>query len=307
MRIAVVGAGAVGCFYGARLARAGHDVAFVARGATLDALRAHGIAVTSTLGSFGVRVRAESDPAAVGVADLVILAVKTYSNSQALPLVKRLVGPETAVLPLQNGVDSADQLAAVLGPAPVLAGTTYIGVTATAPGVIEHVGTVRRIVFGEAFGDRVVTDRVSRIHDALSGADVESETAADSRVPVWEKFIFLAPIAGLTAAARLPIGPAWAQPAFRHAYDLAMAEIEAIARHDAIPVAADVREQKMKYLDAVPGTMRTSLMVDLSSGRPLELDALIGTVIRRGRSAGIATPVASAIYGILSPFELGAR
>jgi 2-dehydropantoate 2-reductase len=171
--------------------------------------------------------------------------------------------------------------------------------------VIEHVGTVRRIVFGEAFGDRVVSSRVERIHQALADADIQSETASDSRVPVWEKFIFLSPIAGLTAAARLPIGPAWAQPAFRNAYEAFMGEIEAIARHAGIPVAPDVRAQKMRYLESAPGTMRTSMMVDLASGRPLELDALIGTVLRRGREAGIPTPVAATVYGILKPFEDG--
>jgi 2-dehydropantoate 2-reductase len=210
------------------------------------------------------------------------------------------------VLSLQNGVDSADELSAVVGQAPLLAGTTYIGATLVEPGVVEHVGTVRRIVFGEAFGERTITARVSRISATLSGADIQAEAAADSRIPIWEKFIFLAPIAGLTAAARLPIGPAWAQPAFRETYDRAMAEIEALARHDGIPVAADVRAQKLRYLDASPPTMRSSMMVDITSGRPLELEALVGAVVRRGRAAGIPTPVMATIHGILKPFEHGA-
>ena len=150
MRIAVIGAGAVGGFYGARLAQAGHDVTFVARGANLDAIRARGIRVKSGLGDIALAVRAESDPARIGPVDLVVVAVKTYSNPQALPLVAPLVGPGTMVLPLQNGVDSADQLAAIVGPGPVLGGTTYIAVTLVEPGLIEHVGSVRRIVFGEA-------------------------------------------------------------------------------------------------------------------------------------------------------------
>jgi 2-dehydropantoate 2-reductase len=306
MRIAIVGAGAVGGYYGARLAQAGHDVTLIARGANLEAIRAEGVRVRSAAGAFAVPVRAESDPALVGPVDLVVLAVKTYSNQQALPLVPPLVGAATAVLTLQNGVDSADELAAVVGRAPVLAGTTYIGATLVEPGVIDYIGTVRRIILGEAFGDRVVTDRVSRIREALAAADIQADAVADSRIPIWEKFIFLAPVAALTAAARLAIGPAWAQPAFREAVNAAMAEVEALARHAGVAVAADVREQKMRYLDASPPAMRSSMMVDITSGRPLELEALVGTVVRRGRAAGIATPVLAALYGVLKPFENGA-
>lgn len=306
MRIAIVGAGAVGGYYGARLAQAGHDVTLIARGANLEAIRARGLRVRGAAGDLVVSPRAESDPSRVGPVDLVVLAVKTYSNPQALPLVPPLVGPGTAILPLQNGVDSADQLAALVGQAPVLAGTTYVAATLVEPGVIDYIGTVRRIVFGEAFGERVVTDRVSRIREVLSAADIQADAAADSRVPIWEKFIFLAPIAALTAATRLPVGPAWAQPAFREAFDRGMAEVEALARHAGVPVAADVRAQKLRYLDASPPTMRSSMMVDITSARPLELEALVGTVVRRGRAAGIPTPVMATLYGVLKPFENGA-
>ncbi len=306
MKIAVVGAGAVGGYYGARLAQAGHEVTLIARGANLEAIRAGGMRIRGAGGEVTVPVGAESDPSRVGPVDLVVFAVKTYSNPQALPLVPPLVGPDTVVLPLQNGVDSADELSAVAGREHVLAGTTYIGATLVEPGVIDYIGNVRKIVFGEAFGDRVVTGRVARLREALAAADIQAEAAADSRVAIWEKFIFLAPIATLTAAARLPIGPAWAQPAFRDAFDAAMAEIEALARHAAVPVAADVRAQKMRYLDVSPPTMRSSMMVDITSGRPLELEALAGTVVRRGRAAGIPTPVMAALYGVLKPFENGA-
>ena len=306
MRIAIVGAGAVGGYYGARLAQAGHEVTLIARGANLDAIRERGMRIRGAGGEFTVPVRAESDPSCVGPVDLVVFAVKTYSNPHALPLVPPLVGPGTVVLPLQNGVDSADELAGVAGREHVLAGTTYIGATLVEPGVIDYIGTVRKIVFGEAFGDRVVTDRVSRLREALAAADIQAESAADSRIAIWEKFIFLAPIATLTAAARLPIGPAWAQSAFRDAFDAAMAEIEALARHAGVPVAADVRAQKIRYLDISPPTMRSSMMVDITSGRPLELEALAGAVVRRGRAAGIPTPVMAALYGVLKPFENGA-
>jgi 2-dehydropantoate 2-reductase len=306
MRIAVIGAGAIGGFYGARLARAGHEVTFIARGANLEAIRVRGVRVRSPLGDIAVAVSAQEDPARVGPADLVIVAVKTYSNREALPLVVPLVGPGTMVLPLQNGVDSADEVASLVGRGPVLGGTTYIAATLVEPGVVEHVGTVQRILLGEAFGDRVVTPRVERVRSALAEADIQADAAADIRVPLWEKLIFLAPIAGLTAAVRLPVGAAWAHAEFRDVYSRAAAEIEAIARHEGVGVAADVCEQKRRYLDGAPGTMRTSMMVDITSGRPLELEALIGSIVRRGRTAGISTPVVSALYGILKPLERGA-
>jgi 2-dehydropantoate 2-reductase len=306
MKVAVIGAGAVGGYYGARLAHAGHDVALIARGAHLEAIRANGFRVHSAAGNLVARVRAESDPSRVGPVDLVLFAVKTYSNKDAVPLLPPLVGPGTAVLSLQNGVDSADELSTIVGREPMLAGTTYIGATLIEPGLVEYVGSVRRIVFGEAFGEPTVTERVSLVREALAGADIQAEAASDSRVPIWEKFIFLAPIAALTAASRLPVGQAWAQPAFRETCDRAMAEVEALARRAGIPVAADVRAQKLRYLDASPPAMRTSMMVDITSGRPLELEALVGAVVRRGRDAGIPTPVMSTLYGILKPFEHGA-
>jgi len=158
---------------------------------------------------------------------------------------------------------------------------------------------------GEAFGERSVTPRVERIREALAEADVQAEASADIRVPLWEKLIFLAPIAGLTAVARLPVGPAWAHAEFRDAYDRAAAEIEAVARHEGVAVAGDVREQKHRYLDNSPAGMRTSMMVDVAAGRPLELEALLGTVVRRGRAAGIPTPVVATLYGALKPLERG--
>jgi 2-dehydropantoate 2-reductase len=305
MRIAVVGAGAVGGYYGARLAQAGHEVVFVARGANLEAIRKNGICVRSQLGDITVRARAESQAPAVGHVDLVILAVKTYSNADALRLLPALVGPATSVLTLQNGVDSADEIAAVVGPRPVLAGATYIIATLSEPAVIVHTGSVRRIVFGEAFGQRTITARVSEIERVLREADIQAEAVADSRVPIWEKYIFLAPFAGLSAAARLPLGPLWQVPEFRASYDRAMAEVEALAQADGIPIDPDVRAQKMRYLDASPGASRSSMMMDVLAGRAIEVEALLGSVVRRGRARGVPTPIMEALYGVLKPLERG--
>jgi len=306
MRIAVVGAGAVGGYYGTRLAATGNDVAVVARGANLEAIRASGLSVRSALGDVTVRVRAEQDASRIGFVDLVFFTVKSYSNPEALRHLPPLVGPNTAVLSLQNGVDSAEDLAGVVAREHVLSGATYIIASLASPGVVEHTGPARRIVFGEAFGARVRTRRVAEIESVLAAADIQAEGVADARVPIWEKFIFLAPFAGLTAAARLPLGPLRAQRSFRRAFDRGMAEVEAIARAEDIPVAPDVREQKMAYLDQAPANSRSSMMMDLVAGKPIEIEALPGAVVRRGRAAGVATPVFEALYAVLKPFERGA-
>lgn len=299
MRIAVLGAGAVGGFYGARLARAGHEVSLVARGRNLQAIRTSGMSVRSQLGDFVVYPAVESDPAAIGATELVLVAVKTYSNAGALPLLRPLVGPATVVLTLQNGVESAADVAAVVGEDHVLAGATYIGVSLEGPGQVVHVGSARRIVFGEAFGPPRVTERAGRIAEALRGADIDAEAVADSRAALWEKLVFLAPLAALTAASRLPIGPLRSGAEFREAVMRAMREVEAVARAEGVALAADVCEQKLAYMEASPPTMRSSLMMDLVAGRPTEVEALVGAVVRRARGHGVPTPAMQTLYAVL--------
>jgi 2-dehydropantoate 2-reductase len=299
MRIAVLGAGAVGGFYGARLARAGHEVSFVARGRNLEAIRTGGITVRSGLGDFVVFPNTESDPASIGTVELAIVAVKTYSNAEALPLLRPLVGPGTAVLTLQNGVDSPAEVASVVGDAHVLAGTTYIGVSLEAPGRVQHVGTLRRIVFGEAFGPAGITERVRRIEEVLRGADIEAEAVADSRSALWEKLVFLAPLAALTAASRLALGPLRAGSEFAEAVTRAMREVEAVARAEGARLPADLCEQKLAFIQASPPAMRSSLMMDLVAGRPTEVEALLGGVVHRARRHGIPTPAMQTLYAAL--------
>lgn len=305
MRIAVLGAGAVGGFYGARLARAGHQVSFVARGHNLEAIRSSGMTVRSELGDFVAYAAAESDPAQVGTVELAIVAVKTYSNGEALPLLRPLVGPGTVVLTLQNGVDSAAEVAEVVGEDHVLAGATYIGVSLEAPGRVLHVGTARRIVFGEAFGPACITERVGRIEEVLRAADIEVEAVADSRAALWEKLVFLAPLAALTAASRLPIGPLRADPEFREAVARAMREVEAVARAEGAALPADVCERKLDYIDASPPAMRSSLMMDLVAGRPTEVEALLGGVVRRARQHAVPVPAMQALYAVLGVHASG--
>ena len=307
MRIAVLGSGAVGGYYGAKLARAGHDVTFVARGAHLAAIRERGLEIRSPMvGDFTVKARAEEDTAKIGPVDLVIVAVKAYDNPTALPLIRPMLGDTASVLTLQNGVDSVAEVAAIAGEPRVIGGTTYIATALTAPGVIEQNGTHRRIVFGEVFGDLPrLSERVQRIHEAFAGADIQSEPTGDGRVPIWEKFIFLAPTAGFTGAARLHVGPLRTDPFIREQYFNACREIEQIARAEGVPVASDMMGKISTYVDGIPATMRSSLLIDLSQGKRIEVETLLGSVVRRAQRAGVAAPVNATLYAVLKPYAQG--
>jgi 2-dehydropantoate 2-reductase len=207
---------------------------------------------------------------------------------------------------VQNGVDSPGQVAAVAGEARTLGGTTYIATALEAPGLIVQTGDHRRIVFGEVFGALPrVTDRVTRIHEAFASADIQSYAVGDGRVPIWEKFVFLAALAGFTGAARLPIGPVWGDPFTKTMFLAGCREIEAVARAEGVPVAADVVDRIVPYVDAIPGSMRSSLLIDLQQGKRIEVEALQGTVVRRGAALGVPTPIISTLYSVLKLHAAG--
>jgi 2-dehydropantoate 2-reductase len=307
MRVAVLGSGAVGGYYGAKLARAGHDVTFVARGAHLTAIRERGLHIKSSeLGDFVAHGAAEEDTSKVGSVQLVLVAVKTYDNPTALPLLTPMLGRDTTVLTVQNGVDSPNDVAAIAGEERTLGGTTYIATALESPGLIVQTGTHRRIVFGEAFGDLPrVSGRVNQIHEVFSDADIQSVPVGDGRVPIWEKFVFLASLAGFTGAARLPIGPVWSDPFTRAQFLAASREIESLARAEGVPVAPDVVDRMIPYIDAIPGSMRSSLLIDLQQGKRIEVEALQGAVVRRAQKRGIPTPIVSTLYAVLKLHAAG--
>jgi 2-dehydropantoate 2-reductase len=306
MHFAILGSGAVGGYYGAKLAHAGQRVTFLARGAQLKAMRERGLLVWSPLGDFIVKAEAEGDPAKVGPVDVVLLAVKTYDNDTALPMLKALTGPQTVVLSLQNGVDSVEQVAAVVGESATLGGPTYVATALAAPGLIEQTGTHRKIVFGEAFGDRTaVSARVARLGEILAAADIEVETVPDARVKIWEKFIYLSPFAGFTGSTRLPIGPLWADPHIRRQLLAAMSEVMAVARAEGVSVAPDVVDRTVSYMAGIPGTTRSSLLIDLQQGKRIEVEALQGSVVRRGGRLGVPTPIMATLYAVLKPHAAG--
>lgn len=307
MRCAVVGAGAVGGYYGAKLAAAGCDVSLVARGAHLNAITQRGLWVWSPLGDLVVHPRVTANPADVGQVDVVLYAVKTYHNGEALPLLTPLLGPDTVVLTLQNGVSSPDDVARVVGADRVLAGPTYIATALRAPGLIEQTGTHRRIVFGEVFRPgSEPSPRVRALADLLTGADIQAEPVADARVPLWEKFTYLAPFAAVTGAARQPAGVVWSTPALRATIDAAFAETEAVALAEGITMAVDLRDRIHRYMDALPPGTRSSLLIDLQAGRRIELEALAGDVVRRGARLGVPTPVMATLAATLTPYVNGA-
>ena len=302
VRFAVVGAGAVGGYYAARLAHAGFDVAVLARGAHLEAMRARGLWVWSPLGDLVVRPRVSADPAEIGPADVVLYAVKTYDNATAL----KLLGPHTLVITLQNGVSSAADVGVVVGADRVLAGPTYIATALRAPGLIQQTGTHRRIVFGEVHRPEAEPSaRVMAIAEQFRRADIQAEPVADARVPLWEKFIYLAPFAAVTGAARQPAGVVWSTPPLRATLEAAFAETEAVARAEGVAVAPDVLDRVRGYMDALPAGTRSSLLIDLQAGKRIELDALAGDVVRRGAALGVPTPVMATLASTLAPYVGG--
>ena len=238
--------------------------------------------------------------------ELAIFAVKAYSNEQALPLLAGVVRARGVVLTLQNGVDSVDEIARFVSPDRVLGGSTYVATALAAPGVVEQTGTHQRIVFGEvAASSGRVSERVARLHEAFAGADIHSEPVPDARVPIWEKFCYLAPFAAFTGAARQPIGPLWSDATTRRAMVAAFEEVAAVARAEGVVLPDGVVDRISAYLDTVPGTTRSSLLIDLQQRKPIEIEALAGTVVRRAARLGVAAPILSALYAVLRPHANG--
>jgi 2-dehydropantoate 2-reductase len=308
MRVAIVGSGAVGGYFGAKLARHGQDVTFIARGAHLAAIRDRGLRIVSPkLGDFVVQAAATADTASVGPVDLVLFTVKNYDNREALTLLSPLIGPDTAVLTLQNGVDSVDDVAAAVGESHVLGGTTYVATALEEPGVIVQTGVHRSIIFGEVFGDRTrISSRVRAIADIMGPADIIVTAVADGRVPIWDKFVYLAPFSGFTGAARLPIGGIWSEPQVKEMFYAAAREIAVLAALEGVTISPDRFERLTEYMNTIPPTTRSSLLIDLEQGKRIEVEALQGAAVRRAARHNLPLPVISTLYAVLKPWAQGA-
>lgn len=307
MRFAILGSGAVGGYFGAKLARAGQDVTFIARGAHLEAIRTRGLEVKSAkLGDFVVHSPAESDTAKIGPVDVAIVSIKAYDNATALPMLKPLVGPDTVVLTLQNGVDSVDEVAAIVGEAHVLGGTTYVATALEGPGLIVQTGVHRSIIFGEVFGDRSrVSPRVQAVADILATADIQVTAVPDARVPIWDKFVYLVAFSGFTGAARLSIGHVWKFPHVQEMFYATSREVAAVAKAEGVTISADRFETLKEYMDNIPFTTRSSLLIDLEQGKRIEVEALQGAVVRRAAKHGVPVPITATLYALLKAWESG--
>ena len=298
MRIAVIGAGGVGGYFGGRLAHAGEDVVFIQRGAHLEALQRSGLSVSSPLGDFAVpKVRAQADAAGIGPVDVVLVTVKSNHTGQAAALARDLLGPDTAVISLQNGIENEDRLAAVLGRAQVAGGVAYILSLIEAPGRIRHSGQTARMLFGELDGRP--SARLEAFRDACAQAGIDAELSADITAALWAKFAVICPHSGMTALTRMPIGPVRTDPDCRALLEACAREVIQLAAARGVILPPALIENPCAFFDRVPADMTSSLHHDVTHGKPLELEWLNGAVVRLGREAGVATPVNHFIYAAL--------
>jgi 2-dehydropantoate 2-reductase len=306
MRIAIMGSGAVGGYFGGLLARAGQDVIFIARGEHLRAMRERGLRVESVHGDFTVApVQAAADPAAVGPVDNVLFATKTWQIEDAARAMLPLIGPDTTVLPLHNGVDAAERTAAIIGAGHVLGGVCYVGSELVAPGFIRQVSQFRRVAAGELSGP--VTPRVERIVAALRDAGAVAEAANDIQRVRWTKFAFIAPFSAVGAVSRVPAGEIVTNPETRSLTRQAVAEVEAVARARGVALDADVTSKTMAFIDNLNPIQLASMQRDMLEGRPSELESIVGIMARLGAELGVPVPVFDFCYAALLPQERRAR
>lgn len=305
MRVAVIGTGGVGGYFGGRLAQAGHDVAFVARGRHLAALRERGLVLESGLGNAVIRnATFTDDVAAIAPCDVVMLCVKLWDVEAAAPMVASLVAKGGVVIPFQNGVDAPAVLQRALGVARVLGGVAYIAATIRDMGMIAHTGTMARLVVGAFAGGNAQVAAAFR--DACAAAGVNVELADDIQRALWEKFCFLAAMSGCTALARQPIGVIRADPDLRAAFEAAMREAWTLGRARSVALADDYVERQMTFTDGLPAAMRSSMLNDLVAGNRLEAPWLSGAVARMAVESGTAAPVSATLYAAMKPYLAGA-
>ncbi len=305
MRIAVVGAGGTGGYFGGLLARAGQDVTFIARGAHLEALRARGLTVESKLtGTFTVPVQATDAPSEVAPVDLILFCVKTYDTDTAAESIRPLIRPDTMLLSLQNGIDNEERIARAAGYTSRLGAVAYVVSAIKAPGVVAQTAGPGKIILGELSG--VASARTERLRDVLQRAGIAVEVHPDIRVVLWQKFLFICAFSGVTAVTRLPIGTILADSVTSVFFRGTSEEVEAVVRAGGIDLPADCVEQAMATAAAAEPWAHGSLYHDLAGGRRLELESLNGEVVRRGREYGVSTPLNFAIYAALRPYLAGA-
>jgi 2-dehydropantoate 2-reductase len=300
MKIAMMGSGGVGGFFGGRLAHAGYDVSFIARGAHLAAMREHGLTIENEpQGDIRVaKVRATDDPAQLGRVDLIIVSVKLWDTESAARQIKPLLGPGTGVLSLQNGVIKDDILRRELGDAAIMGGVGYVATYISRPGVIRQTGTMQRVVLGEYDGSK--SPRATFLHGALVRAGVDAELSDDVRRAIWEKYSFLVGLSATTTSMRMPIGPIRKNPQTRAFLHELIRETVAVGRAYGVALPEDYAESRLAFADGLPADMTSSMHHDLERGNPLEVNWLSGGVVQLGAAKGIPTPANRAVCDILA-------
>ena len=299
MDIAVMGAGGVGGYFGGLLARAGHNVTFIARGPHLEAIRSNGLWVESgNDGVFTVPGNATDDPASAGLQDLVLFTVKMYDNDDAIHAIAPMVGPDTIVLTLQNGIDNGERLVEVYGAERVMIGSAYLEGRISEPGVVTQGGPG-----AASFGERTIgiSERGERLYQVFSDANWRVDLLENMTGMLWKKFAYLSGSAGVCAASGCAYGELRSVPETRAAIEAAIAEALAVGDAAGAPLEPDSLEWSMNALDNFPATGMASLAKDFAEGRPVELEGLTGVVIRMGREHGVPTPVNNALYAVLKP------
>jgi 2-dehydropantoate 2-reductase len=305
MRIAAMAAGAVGGYFGARMADAGHDVFFIARGAHLAAIEKNGLKIESVHGDLHLpKPNVTDDPAQVGPVDIVLFAVKLWDTEQAAQAARPLMGPDSRLITFQNGVDSLDRVSAVLGADRTVGGATYIATTIAAPGVVKHSSQFARMVVGRP--DKKPDAKLQAFVDAAKAAKLDIALSADIVRELWQKFIFLTAMAGSTASLRSAIGPIRADPELRGFFRALMEEAFAVGKAKGVALDHAYIDERMTFvMDKVEPGMKASMAHDLERGNRLELDWLAGKVRALGRQYGVATPASDTVYTVLKLNRMG--
>ena len=306
LRIGVYGVGSVGGYFGGRLAQAREEVIFIARGAHLEAIQQNGLRVESVKGDFHISpAQAEADPAAVGHVDIVLVGVKAWQVPEAALAIRPLVGAGTVVIPLQNGVEAMDQLAAVLGAEHVAGGLCRISSLIAAPGLIRHVGVEPHIAFG--WPDGHPDPRLEQLRDAYARVGVSAEIPSDIQIEVWAKFVFIASISGVGAVTRSPAGVMRSLPETRRLLEAAIQEVATVGRAHAVKLPESVEQRTLQTIDSIPPATLASMQRDIMDGHPSELENQNGAVVRLGQACGVPTPTHAYLYASLLPQEKHAR
>jgi 2-dehydropantoate 2-reductase len=300
MKIAVMGAGGVGGYFGGRLAQAGHEVSFVARGKHLEAIRSTGLTLKSPLGDATIKVKASDRPAELGAADVVLFAVKLWDTESAAGQVRPLVEKGGVVIPFQNGVESIERIGRILGPERVMGGAAYIAGRIAEPGVVVQTGTMARLRFGPLLPAQRKT--AEAFLAACKDAKIDAELNDDIVRVLWEKFVLLVAISATTTLARGNVGIVRADPDLRWLLEACMRETWALGRKKGVKLADELVAQTLKFVEGLPAEMRASMAADLEAGGKLEAPWLSGAVARMSREAGLEAPANRTVFAALKPF-----